>query len=234
MKNNEICRIVNIEKRRIPLRIRWNPRARKMILRVDGKINGGVITLPMWINEREALLMVREKSSWLLNKLDKIPTKIRFEKGAQIPVLGTYHNIFHDPDQKGITIKNDNQIWLGGHPEHLSRRLGDWLRREAKNIIRSKAIEMAERLNKKIGRITIRDTRSRWGSCSPSGNLSFCWRLILAPEWVLNYVIAHEVSHLLHMNHSPEFWQTVTDFNVRVDAARVWLNKNTEQLRRYG
>ena len=203
-------------------------------MRVDSKINGGVITLPDWINEPEALLMVQEQSSWLLNKLDKIPTKIPFEKGAQIPILGINHNIFHDPDHKGIAIKNNNQIWLGGHQEHLSRRFGDWLRREAKRIIQVKAIEMAGKLNTKIGRITIRDTNSRWGSCSPKGNLSFCWRLILAPEWVLNYVIAHEVSHLLHMNHGPEFWHTVADLNVRVAAARVWLNKNTEHLRRYG
>ena len=116
----------------------------------------------------------------------------------------------------------------------MPRRLNDWLRKEAKIIIQPKAIGMATKLNRKVGRITIRDTKSRWGSCTPSGNLSFCWRLILTPEWVLDYVIAHEVSHLRHLNHGPEFWQTVNSFNVRVDAARVWLNKNAEQLQRYG
>ena len=234
MRNKETYRVVNIEGRNIPVRIRKNTRARRMILRIDNNINGAVVTLPSWTSEREALLMVQEKSDWVLTKLDNMPTKISFESGVQIPFLGEYHIVYHDPNQKEVVKKGENEIRLGGREEHLSRRLGDWLRKEAKIIIQPKAIEMAKKLNGKIGRISIRDTKSRWGSCAASGNLSFCWRLILTPEWVLNYVIAHEVSHLRHMNHGSEFWQTVADFNVRVDAARVWLSKNAEQLHRYG
>ena len=234
MRNKETYRVINIEGRNIPVRIRKNTRARRMILRIDNNINGAVVTLPSWTSEREALLMVQEKSDWVLTKLDNMPTKISFESGVQIPFLGEYHIVYHDPNQKGVVKKGENEIRLGGREEHLSRRLGDWLRKEAKIIIQPKAIEMAKKLNAEIGQISIRDTKSRWGSCAASGNLSFCWRLILTPEWVLNYVIAHEVSHLRHMNHGPEFWQTVADFNVRVDAARVWLSKNAEQLHRYG
>jgi predicted metal-dependent hydrolase len=234
MKNKETSRVVNIEGRKIPVRIRQNTRARRMILRVDKDIDGAVVTLPSGISEREALLMVQDKSDWLLTKLDNMPSRILFESGIQIPILGEYHTVCHDPNQKEIIKRGQNEIRLGGREEHLSRRLGDWLRKEAKIIIQPKAIEMAKNFNGKIGRISIRDTKSRWGSCAASGNLSFCWRLILTPEWVLNYVIAHEVSHLRHMNHGSEFWQTVADFNVRVDAARVWLSKNTEQLHRYG
>ena len=234
MKNKEIHRIINIGGRNIPLRIRRNTRARRMILRVDSDIDGAVVTLPSWTSEREALLMVQEKSDWLFSKLDRMPSKILFEHSVKIPFLGNYHIVCHDPDQKEVAIKSGNEIRLGGRQEHLPRRLNDWLRKEAKIIIQPKAIGMATKLNRKVGRITIRDTKSRWGSCTPSGNLSFCWRLILTPEWVLDYVIAHEVSHLRHLNHGPEFWQTVNSFNVRVDAARVWLNKNAEQLQRYG
>ena len=234
MRNKEIYRVINIEGRNIPVRIRQNTRARRMILRIDNNINEAVVTLPSWTSEREALLMVQEKSDWVLAKLDNMPTKILFEDGVQIPFLGEYHIVCHDPNQKEVVKKNENEIRLGGGEEHLPRRLGDWLRKEAKIIIQPKAIEMAKKINKKIGRISIRDTKSRWGSCAASGNLSFCWRLILTPEWVLTYVVAHEVSHLRHMNHGSEFWQTVSDFNVRVDAARVWLRKNTEQLHRYG
>jgi predicted metal-dependent hydrolase len=234
MKSKEIARVINIKGKNIPLRLRRDARAQRMILRIDNKLEGAVVTLPPWTSEREALLMVQEKSDWVLTKLDTIPHKIAFESGAIIPLLGEYYNIFHDPDQKEVVIKSRHEIRLGGRKEHLSRRLGDWLRKEAKIIIQPKAIEMAEKYNWKIGRISVRDTKSRWGSCAPSGNLSFCWRLILAPEWVLNYVIAHEVSHLLHMNHGSEFWQTVASFNVRVDEARVWLIKNAEHLHRYG
>jgi predicted metal-dependent hydrolase len=234
MKNKEIIRVINIKGKNIPLRLRRDARAQRMILRIDNKVEGAVVTLPLWTSEREALLMVQEKSDWVLTKLDTIPPKISFESGATIPLLGEYYNIFHDPNQKEVVIKSRYEIRLGGRQEHLARRLGDWLRKEAKIIIQPKAIEMAEKYNWKIGRISVRDTKSRWGSCASSGNLSFCWRLILAPEWVLNYVIAHEVSHLRHMNHGSEFWQTVANFNVRVDEARVWLSKNAEQLHRYG
>ena len=86
MKNKEVHRVINIEEREIPLRIRWNPRARKIILRVDNKTNGGIITLPFWLKEREALLMIKEKSNWLLKKLDNIPPKIPFQNGNQIPI----------------------------------------------------------------------------------------------------------------------------------------------------
>ena len=234
MKNKEITRVINIKGKNIPLRLRRDARAKRMILRIDNKLEGTVVTLPLWTSEREALLMVQEKSDWVLTKLDTIPPKIPFESGAIIPLLGEYYNIFHDPNQREVVIKSRHEIRLGGRKEHLSRRLGDWLRKEAKIIIQPKAIEMAKKYNWKIGSISVRDTKSRWGSCAPSGNLSFCWRLILAPEWVLNYVIAHEVSHLLHMNHGSEFWQTVANFNVRVDEARVWLSKNAEHLHRYG
>ena len=234
MKNKEMSRIINIQGQNIPVRIRRNTRARRIILRVDSNIYGAVITLPSWTSEREALLMVQDKSDWLLTKLDNIPTKIPFKNGVQIPFLGEYHTVSHDPTHKGVVKKAGKEIRLGGREEHLPRRLGDWLRKEAKIIIQPKAMVMAKKLNGKIGRISIRDTTSRWGSCAASGNLSFCWRLILTPEWVLNYVVAHEVSHLRHMNHGVEFWQTVANLNVRVDAARAWLSKNAQQLHRYG
>ena len=234
MKNKEIIRMVNIKGQSIPIRIRRNTQARRMTLRLDSNIKGAVITLPLWTSEREALLMVHDKSDWLLTKLDNMLTNIPFKNGVQIPFLGEDHTISHDPDQKEVAKRSGTEIRLGGREEHLPRRLGHWLRKEAKIIIQPKAIEMAKQINGKVGRISIRDTKSRWGSCAVSGNLSFCWRLILTPEWVLNYVIAHEVSHLRHMNHGSEFWQTVADFNVKVDAARVWLNKNTQQLHRYG
>ena len=234
MKGKENTRIVNLGGRDVPVRIRRNARARRMILRVDTDIEGAVITLPSRTSEREALLMVQEKSGWLLARLDTMPSKIPFEDGAQIPLLGEDYIVCHEPGLKAIAIKGDNLIRMGGRPEHLTRRLNDWLRKEAKAEIQPRAYEMAAQLERKVGRITVRDTKSRWGSCAPNGNLSFCWRLIMTPEWVLDYVVAHEVSHLRHMDHSQEFWQTVASLNVRVDDARAWLNDNAEQIQRYG
>ena len=232
--NKEIIRTVNLRGRDLPLRIRRNPRARRIILRVDANTGGAIVTLPSRTSEREALLMVQEKTDWLLSSLAALPSKILFQNGSQIPLLGLDYLVCHDPNVKAVAIKCDNKIYMGGRSEHLTRRLGDWLRKEAKAEIQPRAFRMATQLSRKIGRITIRDTKSRWGSCASNGNLSFCWRLIMTPEWVLDYVIAHEVSHLRHMNHSRAFWQTVESLDVRVDDARAWLNNNAAQLQRYG
>ena len=234
MKNSDAAQIMNLAGRDVPVRIRRNARAKRIILRIDNDNEGAIVTLPSRASEREALLLVQEKSDWLLSRLEKLPRKIPFEDGAQIPLLGEEHVVCHDPDLKAVAIKAENTIKMGGRPEHLARRLGDWLRKEAKAEIQPRAQTMAAELDRKIGRITVRDTKSRWGSCAPNGNLSFCWRLILTPEWVLDYVVAHEVSHLRHMDHSAAFWQTVAGFDVQVEAARAWPNTNAEQLQRYG
>ena len=234
----DVTQFINLDGRDVPVRIRRNARARRIILRVDPDTDGAMVTLPSRASQREALVLVQEKSSWLLAQLAKLPKKIPFEDGVRIPLLGREYTVFHDPKFKGVATKEEAgirlEIRMGGRPEHFARRLGDWLRKEAKAEIYPRAVEMAAQLDRKIGRVTVRDTKSRWGSCAPNGNLSFSWRLILTPEWVLDYVVAHEVSHLRHMDHSPAFWQTVNTFDVRCDAARAWLNNEADQLQRYG
>lgn len=233
-KKADTLQIINLDGRDVPVRIRRNARARRAILRVDTDNEGALVTLPSRASEREALLLVQDKSGWLLAKLDNLPKKIPFEDGAKIPMLGEKYTLRHDPDLIGVALKQDGEIRISGRPEHFTRRFLDWLKRQAKSEIEFRAFDMAASLDCKIGHITMRDTKSRWGSCAPNGNLSFCWRLIMTPEWVMDYVVAHEVSHLRHMDHSAAFWQTVAGFDVQVDAARNWLNDNAEQLQRYG
>jgi len=142
--------------------------------------------------------------------------------------------ILHRPDLKVGVQLIGTEIIVSGKPEHLERRVIDWLKKYAKEIISSKATDMARQLERRINRISIRDTKSRWGSCSAQGNLSFCWRLIMTPESVLNYVVAHEVSHLVHMNHSPEFWNLVKTFDVDPKKSRNWLKDYGTTLQRIG
>ena len=208
--------------RTLQLIVKRDPRARKMVLRIDARSRGIILTLPVFLDESQGLLFLRKRSSWIFKRLDALPNKILLGEGIVIPLLDKNHIVRHDPGQKEVVIKCNGIIRMGGLIEHLPRRLNDWLSKEAKAIIKPKAVIMAQHLNKNVGRITIRDTRSRWGSCSPNGNLSFCWRLVMCPEWVINYVVAHEVSHLCFMNHSREFWETVGIFNVSVKLAREW------------
>jgi predicted metal-dependent hydrolase len=126
-------------------------------------------------------------------------------------------------------------VIVPGAPEHLPRRLTDFLKAEARREIAARAAAKAATLGRPIAALTLRDTRSRWGSCSRSGRVAFSWRLILAPEWVLDYVVAHEVAHLAELNHGPRFWTAcagLTDSDVKT--ARAWLKRHGAELHAYG
>jgi predicted metal-dependent hydrolase len=121
-----------------------------------------------------------------------------------------------------------------GDPAHLARRVRDHLRQLAARELAQRARACAERIDKKIARITVRDTKSRWGSCSASGALSFSWRLIMAPDSVIDYVVAHEVAHLVEMNHGPRFWRLVRTLVPDAAAPRAWLKRHRARLFSYG
>ncbi|MGH7048026.1 MAG: M48 family metallopeptidase, partial [Stellaceae bacterium] len=121
-----------------------------------------------------------------------------------------------------------------GDPAHLARRVRDALATLARNELARRARKLAAQIGRKIAGIGVRDTRSRWGSCSSSGNLSFSWRLILAPEPVIDYVVAHEVAHLAEMNHGRRFWRLVEHLMPDHAAPRAWLDRHRAQLLAYG
>jgi len=159
---------------------------------------------------------------------------VAFAAGAVIPLAGVPHRIRHDSGARGAVRRDGTELFVSGRPEHLARRLSDWLKGEARRVIAPLAREKAARIGCKPSGITIRDTRSRWGSCSARGGLSFSWRLVLAPEWVLDYVVAHEAAHLAHLNHGDDFWRTVAELTVAMDDARDWLGQHGTMLHRYG
>lgn len=226
--------IIRLGDRDVPLKFRRNPRARRIILRIDQETDGAVLTLPQRASEDEALALARDKADWLLDRLSQLPPRIHFHDGTVIPLLGMDYTIRHRAELRRGVIKSGGEIWVSGREEHLARRVGDWLRREARETISPVAERMSVAVGRKIKRVSVRDTKSRWGSCSVSGNLSFSWRLILTPQWVLDYVVAHEVSHLVHMNHGPAFWRTVEGFEVDANGARHWLNQQSTRLHRIG
>lgn len=218
----------------IPLRIRRNAQARRMILRLDPDTGGALVTLPKRTSVRQAVALVEEKSDWLLARIAASLPHVAFADGAVIPYRGEDHIIRHRPKMSGTVRQEEGGLLVSGGPEHLPRRLTDWLKARAKEEIAPQARNMAAMIDRSVNRITVRDTKSRWGSCSPAGNLNFCWRLIMAPPWVLDYVVAHEVAHLRHMNHSKDFWRTVDSLNSQTKPARHWLNKNAERLQKLG
>ena len=233
-KIREDLHFFEIKGRKIPLIVRRNPRARRMILRLNVVGEGAVVTIPAGASSADAFDLVRRKSSWLDQQLKKIGARIYFGDGVCIPFRGLQYIVRHRDDVYGTVWIENGEINVTGDVEYLDCRLGDWLKKQAHINIVPLVYKKAKQINKTVSRITIRDTRTRWGSCSAKGGLSFSWRLIMAPPEILDYVVAHEVSHLAYMNHSPRFWGTVDMLTEHAKNGRLWLRDNGSILHRIG
>lgn len=224
---------LELEGRVVPLTIRRHPRARNIILRIEPKI-GSIVTVPWHTSFQEGIDLAKRKAPWLLRQLDAIPKPVPFAEGARVPLLGAERTVCHDPTSRRPVIVTETELYVSGQVEHLARRLTDWFKKEAKRVIGERVEEKTLVLGKGYRRISIRDTRSRWGSCSEDGNLSFSWRLVMLPESVLDYVVAHEVAHLKELDHSPAFWRTVDTLTADSQRARDWLKVYGERVFYYG
>ncbi|NQW11269.1 MAG: M48 family metallopeptidase [Alphaproteobacteria bacterium] len=218
---------------------RRSARARRMLLRIDPARGGPELVLPDGVDPARAEAFARQNLGWLRARLARLPARIAFTDGALVPILGVEHRIRHRPDQRGGVWRIEDpdhsvELHVSGTAEHLARRLTDFLKIEAKRVIAPRARAHADTLDRRVGRVTVRDTASRWGSCSSRGDLSFSWRLVLAPERVLDYVVAHEVAHLVEMNHSPRFWRLVDRLMPGYEPDRAWLKRHGGRLHAYG
>lgn len=218
----------------VPLAVRRSKRARHILLHV-GTLDGSVeLVLPHSVPLAEGIDFARSKGAWVQRRLSEVLGPIPFEHGQQVPILGNPHVIRHVPSARGTVRRDGSELIAEGPEEHLRRRVRDWLFKEARREITTRARTKALLLSRQPSRIAIRDQRTRWGSCSHEGNLNFSWRLIMAPERVLDYVVAHEVAHLEEMNHGPRFWALVDQLCAAPDACRRWLVENGVNLHRYG
>ena len=225
---------LHVAGRDIEIPIRRSARARRIAIRVDQAIGGAELVLPSRASEAEGIAFLKERLDWLMARLDDLPGTVPFRPGADIPLRGVAHRVVHAPGARRGVWASEGCIFVSGRAEHLPRRLKDWLRREARTDIAPVAAEKALALGRRHGRISIRDQRSRWGSCSGAGDLSFNWRLVLAPPDILDYVVAHEVGHLAQPNHSPAFWAIVDRLTSHARTGRRWLRANGADLFRYG
>ena len=220
----------------VPVRVSTHPRARRMALRIDPQGEAVDLVLPPRSSLPRALEFFEANRRWLERRLAALPPRTMFADGALVPVLGVPHRIRHLAASGGrgaVWIENA-EIVVTGDKAHLARRVRDHLRDLAKRELTQRARPFAEAIERKIVRLSVRDTRTRWGSCSATGNLCFSWRLVFAPEDVVDYVVAHEVAHLVHMNHGKRFWRLVERLNPGSTRQRQWLNRNRSQLLRIG
>ena len=230
--------LVELSGETVPLAVTWHPRARRFTLRIDPRTGGARLTVPQNADLDDAVEFLERHQDWLAREREKIAVPVPFCDGCVIPLRGAPHLVRSDSASgRKIRLGEDRGepvIWVAGAADMLPIRLTRWLRAEARGEISVCVARHAACLGVRPGRITLRDQRSRWGSCSSSGALSFSWRLILAPGGVLDYVAAHEVAHLLEMNHGPRFWKLVADTGVDVAMGRQWLARNGQGLHRYG
>lgn len=218
----------------IDVLVRRSGRARSILLQV-GNLDGTVeLVVPNEAKISEAWEFAQTKTAWLQNRLVGIRRPIPFADGARFPFQGRELRIRRLDGRHAPIRRTDDELLVTTRPDRLPARVGRWLRAQAGDEIRWRVAEKTGLLGYKYKRITIRDQQTRWGSCSGSGNLNFSWRLILAPEHVLDYVVAHEVAHLAEMNHGKRFWAHVADLCDDPGNARAWLRAHGMDLHRYG
>jgi len=211
-----------------------HPRARRVALRIDPVKRSCILTRPIFVSIAEAIEFAESRKDWIGECLDELLPSIPLVEGSLIPVRGLTHQIICRPDARRGTWCENGFLNVSGKPEHCSRRVLDWLKQEARRTIVPMVRNYAEKIGQRPGRISFRDTVSRWGSCSEDGNLSFCWRLVLAPTHVIEYVVAHEVGHLAELNHSETFWELVKELVGPFGQAQDWLKGDGLNLYRYG
>lgn len=230
----ELPKFLEIGSHRLPLKIRRNRQARRICLRYSPTEHSVSLTLPQRVRLQEGYRFLSEKYDWLDQTLNEAPKQRKLRPGITIPILGDPHSVRHDAELRGAMRYVRGELVVGGpYKSHAPRRIQDALKTIVRKEIHTIAEAKAAILRKKFGRITIRDTKSRWGSCSSEGNLSFCWRLVFAPREVLEYVVAHEIAHLKYMDHSPAFWATVEKLCPNYEAPKEWLRINAQELYQY-
>jgi predicted metal-dependent hydrolase len=221
------------------VRVRRHRQARRYTLRIAAATREVILTIPPRGTLKEARDFAQKHGGWIAARLGRLPIAVRFAHDIVVPLRGLPHRIAHRSGTRGtvwteIDGSGERLLCVAGAAPHIDRRVSDYLRREAKRDLEAASARFAAELGVGIRRVAVRDQASRWGSCSTAGLLSFSWRLILAPRWVLDYLAAHEVAHLVEMNHSPRFWRLVQRLCPDHKRAKVWLDVNGSDLHRYG
>ena len=221
------------------VRLRRHRQARRYTLRIDAAARAVVLTIPPRGSVKEAKEFAQKHGGWIAARLKRLPQATPFAPGIELPLRGMAHRIVHRRGARGtVWIETDaggnRLICVAGEPTHVARRVADFLKREALRDLDRASRCYADKLAVPLKRICVRDQSSRWGSCSNTGVLSFSWRLILAPAFVLDYLAAHEVCHLVELNHSRRFWRLVQRLYPDAERAKVWLDVHGTDLHRYG
>ncbi|SDD68687.1 hypothetical protein SAMN05421538_102208 [Paracoccus isoporae] len=222
MARSELIRIDDIA-----VTVRRNARARRMTLRVSRQGGAVALTLPRQMSLEAGRRFVESKSDWLRRTLAAMPEPAVVVEGAHLPVAGQALRLCALPVRR---VQMGDGVLAVPQGKPMGPVVQAWLKARAHAALREAVDRHAARLEKRPSALTLRDTRSRWGSCTADGRLMFSWRLAMAPYDVLDYVAAHEVAHLAHMDHSPRFWAQVGALMPGYEVPRGWLKQHGAEL----
>ena len=217
---------------KVQVRLEVNPKARRLILRLDERKREAVAVAPSKRKIGEAAAFAKDRVDWIAEHLQKLPDHVSLEMGSEIMLRGAPCVISLEGAGRLATLEPGlpQILRVPGDPETVGKRAERFLKKIAKEDLSAAVIRYCAILGVEARRVTVKDTRSRWGSCTSDGRLAFSWRLIMAPAEVLEYVAAHECAHLLEMNHSPAFWAHVATCRPTWKSERAWLRANGRDL----
>lgn len=217
------------------MRLKASPRARRLRLSVDPRTRTVLLTVPRRVSRRRALAWASEHRHWIERALAEIPPPRAFLPGESLPLFGESCVIDWDAARPRRIALEHGRLVCGGPLDGLERRLLRWLKAEALALLTRETREYAEKAGLAVARVGIGDPVSRWGSCSAKGAIRYSWRLILAPDFVRRATVAHEVAHLVHLNHGPDFHALVAELlGADPRPARAWLKREGAALHRLG
>lgn len=225
---------MEVNGRTLPLTIRRDGRATRLTLRIEPGGRALKMTVPAGLAEHEIRGFLDRHQPWLMTKLARFRNNGALAHGQHVFVRGVAHRIEATGRIRGlteaVTVDGEAVLRVSGLDEHLPRRIADFLKKEARGDLDGRVALHAAAIGRRVKSLTLRDTRSRWGSCSADGALSFSWRIAMAPPHVIDYLAAHEVAHLREMNHGAAFWTLCGQLCPRMDEAKRWLKRNGTML----
>ena len=229
-----LSRDIAVSGRTLPLEVREHARATRMTLRIEPGGKALRLTVPQGLPPRQIDDFLNRQQGWLMTRLARYPADCRVREGSTIRLRGVDHRIVRSGSARGLTEARATEetpiLVVGGLPEHLGRRVADFLRKEARRDLEAAVRRHTARLGICAAGVRFRDTKSRWGSCTSDRILSFSWRIVMAPPAVIDYLAAHEVAHLKEMNHGPRFWRLCEELCPEMADARRWLKQHGGRL----
>jgi len=214
------------------LKVVNSSRAKRLTLRIDEKQHVPVLTIPKRCAQKKVKEFLDTNHDWVVNMMARLPEVTKFTDSSEVSFFGHNYIIRHNKANR-ITEFSGDVLKVSGDEEFLHRRVKDYLKEQSLKILSEMTVDIAGKIAGKVKSVTIKDTRSRWGSCSTSGHINYNWRICMAPKEVINYLVCHEVAHLVHPNHSADFWNCVEQLCPDYKETRRWLKNHGKSLYKY-